>query len=56
VAVGNSLGSGGATEVTFHSDGVLNRPTSRAGDVPLIGDGRLAVWAELGHGSRARPR
>lgn len=43
VALGNSLHIGGATDVPFHSDGVLNRPTILAGDTPLIEDGRLAV-------------
>lgn len=43
VALGNSLHIGGATDVPFHSDGVINRPTIRAGDTPLIEDGRLAV-------------
>ena len=43
VALGNSLHIGGATDVPFHSDGVLSRPTILAGDTPLIEDGRLAV-------------
>ena len=43
VALGNSLHIGGATDVPFHSDGVINRPTILAGDIPLIEDGRLAV-------------
>ncbi len=43
VALGNSLHIGGATDVPFHSDGVINRPTILAGDTPLIEDGRLAV-------------
>lgn len=43
VALGNSLHIGGATDVPFHSDGVINMPTILAGDTPLIEDGRLAV-------------
>jgi leucyl aminopeptidase (aminopeptidase T) len=43
VALGNSLHIGGATDVPFHSDGVINRPTILAGDTALIEDGRLAV-------------
>ena len=43
VALGNSLHIGGATDVPFHSDGVINRPTILAGDTPLIEDGRLSV-------------
>lgn len=43
VALGNSLHIGGATDVPFHSDGVINRPTILAGDATLIEDGRLAV-------------
>ena len=43
VALGNSLHIGGATDVPFHSDGVINRPTILAGDTPLIEEGRLAV-------------
>ena len=43
VALGNSLHIGGATDVPFHSDGVIQRPTILAGDVTLIEDGRLAV-------------
>lgn len=43
VALGNSLHIGGATDVPFHSDGVINRPTILAGDAPLIEDGHLAV-------------
>lgn len=43
VALGNSLHIGGATDVPFHSDGVINRPTILAGGTPLIQDGRLAV-------------
>ena len=43
VALGNSLHIGGATDVPFHSDGVINRPTILAGDISLIEDGRLAV-------------
>ena len=43
VALGNSLHIGGATDVPFHSDGVINQPTILAGATPLIQDGRLAV-------------
>lgn len=43
VALGNSLHIGGAIDVPFHSDGVINKPTILAGDTPLIEDGRLAV-------------
>ena len=43
VALGNSLHIGGATDVPFHSDGVIDRPTILTGDTPLIEDGRLAV-------------
>ena len=41
VALGNSLHIGGATDVPFHSDGVINRPTILAGDTLLLEDGRL---------------
>lgn len=43
VALGNSLHIGGATDVAFHSDGVIHQPTILVGDTPLIEDGQLAV-------------